>query len=140
MMANKKLHPSVQKFKRFIQTHPLIVKEVRKGNYSWQELFEEWYLLGENDPKWKAYTTEREMEEHRQTKEDDTFAFFQQLAKTLKNVDLEKIQTYMKNLNEAIGTIQGILSEWQRNQKDGEGNGTTGSNGQRENPFSFRRD
>ncbi|WAA13911.1 YlbD family protein [Fervidibacillus halotolerans] len=137
-MGEKKLHPNVQKFKEFIREHPLMIKEVRKGNYTWQELYEEWYLLGEDDPKWKAYTSTNPLEKHSRGNGDETSAFFQQLVKTLKNTDMEKLQGYIQNLNETIQTIQGILSELQRAQKEGKGNSTIER--QKQNPFSFRRD
>ena len=42
-MAKKNLHPSVQKFKGFVKDHPELIQEVRKGNTTWQELYEDWY-------------------------------------------------------------------------------------------------
>ena len=54
-MADQSLHPSVEKFKQFVQENPTIIKSVRNGEDTWQNLYEDWYLLGPNDPKWKKY-------------------------------------------------------------------------------------
>ncbi|TKJ06257.1 cytoplasmic protein, partial [Bacillus cereus] len=40
------LHPSVQQFKEFVNHHPKMVHEVRSGHKTWQQFYEEWYLLG----------------------------------------------------------------------------------------------
>ena len=55
--ANNKgpLHPSVQQFKEFVNHHPKMVHEVRSGHKTWQQFYEEWYLLGEEDPIWATY-------------------------------------------------------------------------------------
>ena len=39
------LHPSVQQFKEFVNHHPKMVHEVRSGNKTWQQFYEEWYLV-----------------------------------------------------------------------------------------------
>ena len=49
------LHPSVQQFKEFVNHHPKMVHEVRSGHKTWQQFYEEWYLLGEEDPIWATY-------------------------------------------------------------------------------------
>ncbi len=49
------LHPSVQQFKEFVNHHPKMVHEVRSGHKTWQQFYEEWYLLGEEDPIWATF-------------------------------------------------------------------------------------
>ena len=39
------LHPSVQQFKEFVNHHPKMVHEVRSGHKTWQQFYEEWYLV-----------------------------------------------------------------------------------------------
>ncbi len=57
-MAQKKLHPSVIKFKEFVKNNPKLIQEVRKGKATWQELYEDWYVLGEEDKRWETLGTE----------------------------------------------------------------------------------
>ena len=49
----KNLHPSVIKFKEFVKNNPALIKEVRNGNSTWQEMYEDWFLLGEEDNRWE---------------------------------------------------------------------------------------
>jgi outer membrane protein assembly factor BamD (BamD/ComL family) len=53
-MNQKKLHPSVLKFKEFVKNNPKLIQEVRQEKATWQELYEDWYLLGEDDERWKT--------------------------------------------------------------------------------------
>ncbi len=50
-----KLHPSVREFKDFLQRHPKLVEEVRRSGRGWQEYYEKWALLGEDDSMWEKY-------------------------------------------------------------------------------------
>jgi hypothetical protein len=128
-MSGKKLHPSVLQFKEFLQKHPHLIKKVRNGETTWQTLYEDWYLLGEDDPKWKASSSE--------DRKKDTAAgkhqILQQLLSTFKNMDIDQIQLYIQNLSSAIETVQGILSQFQQNQGQEESS-------ERRDPFLFRRD
>ena len=59
-MTEKKLHPSVLQFKEFVKNNPKIIQEVRNGKSTWQELYEDWYLLGEEDSRWETIGTEND--------------------------------------------------------------------------------
>ena len=86
-MSNKKLHPSVQKFKDFVKAHPKLVLEVRKGRKNWQEIYEDWYLLGEDDPKWEPF-----LPDHYSKRGSET------IQKTpSKNDIVQQLMMYLKN-------------------------------------------
>lgn len=135
-MNQKELHPSVQQFKEFVKNHPKMVKEVRNGNVTWQELFEEWYLLGEEDPRWsefREYSDEEKSSTHKQEKSD----FIPQVLHAIKNMDPNQIQGHIASLSQALGAIQGVISQFQGSQSKGR----SGSNqSQPPHPFQFRKD
>lgn len=137
-MAKKQLHPSVQKFKQFVKEHPGIIREVREGKATWQELFEEWYLLGEDDPRFLPYKKEQP---ETKTKESATSPsgqnLFNTIVQTLKNMDMNQLQTYVTQLHDALGSARNLL-----NQLQGENDASQGRNEteRRPNPFSFRKD
>ncbi|BCE14284.1 hypothetical protein RSC3_01640 [Bacillus paralicheniformis] len=45
-MANQNAQSSIDEFKQFIKRHPKLISEVRKQEKSWQEVYENWVLLG----------------------------------------------------------------------------------------------
>ena len=67
-MTKQKLHPNVQKFKNFVKKHPGLVVDVKKGKKTWQDLYEDWYLLGDDDPKWESLSVEVKRQNHKKMK------------------------------------------------------------------------
>ncbi|WP_449539895.1 spore coat protein YlbD [Ferdinandcohnia sp. Marseille-Q9671] len=127
----KPLHPTVQEFKSFVKKHPKLIMEVRKGTYSWQEIYEDWYLLGEKDEKWKDYK-EKDEKDTESNKDD----FIGKIFSTFKNANMDDIQQQISNVGEAITTIQAVIHQFK-----GEKNTTTQQPQQRHpHPFAFRKD
>ncbi|MFC0274955.1 spore coat protein YlbD [Metabacillus herbersteinensis] len=132
-MTIKKAHPSVEQFKDFVKKHPKLVQEVRKGNKEWQEVYEDWYLLGENDTVWKQYKTDQESEE---TVESETKAdFMSQMVTAVKKMDMNQMNHHITNMSSTISTIQNLFQQLGLS-KGSSGSTSSGNPG----PFSFRKD
>lgn len=133
-MAKKKLHPSVEKFKEFVKSNPQLVQEVRKGNTTWQEMFEDWYLLGEDDPKWnsKDNNGKSEKSEEKEKKTD----WLGTIMGAVKNINPDEVQGQIQNISQALGAIQGVLAQFQGSS---DGQPAPKSQGPA-HPFSFRQD
>ncbi|MBB6282045.1 MULTISPECIES: YlbD family protein [Geobacillus] len=125
----KPLHPSVEQFKQFVKKHPKIVQEVRSGKKTWKQVYEDWYLFGEDDEIWDSY---REASGKKKEEEKGTNKWLDKLAAMLGQLDAAEVQKHLANVQQAITAIQRILSEFQ------------GADLQRpnkeEHPFSFRKD
>ncbi|WP_080846602.1 YlbD family protein [Cytobacillus gottheilii] len=134
-MAEKKLHPSVEKFKEFVKGHPELVKEVRSGKHTWQELYEDWYLLGEEDTRWN---TSNDSDEQKETDEDKKSDFMATLLGSLKKMDPNQMQGYVQNISQALAAIQGVIGNFQGGGTDSKSPGT--NHNPPPNPFGFRKD
>ncbi|MEH7107987.1 YlbD family protein [Bacillus sp. JJ1764] len=134
-MTQKKLHPSVLKFKEFVKNNPKLIQEVRKGNSNWQELYEDWYLLGEDDPRWEKVGEETE-EEHSDQSEKKS-DLMSNIMGMVKKMDPNQMQGHITNLSQALGAIQGLLSQFQGNNT---GAGPAKPSEGPKHPFSFRQD
>lgn len=131
---SKKLHPSVQQFKEFVKKNPHLINEVRQGTSTWQELYEEWYLLGEDDSRWgSSSSNDGGKTEEKSSKSDGELVGL--IWNRLKKMDPNQLQNHISSLSEAIGAVQGILSQFQGNKNVPKG-GSSGPS----NPFSFRKD
>jgi hypothetical protein len=130
-MGAKKPHPSVQQFKEFVKEHPKLVQEVRKGNKDWQEVFEDWYLLGEKDVVWKQYRDENTEEQTEEKKAD----FMSQMFSAVKNMDMNTVNHHISNMSSTISTIQGLFDQFGLSKSSGQK-----SSGSNQQPFSFRKD
>ncbi|WP_062105184.1 YlbD family protein [Bacillus niameyensis] len=133
-MERKSLHPSVEQFKEFIQKHPGLIKNVRNEEYTWQELYEDWYLLGEDDPKWANYQGKEGV--GTEENQSDSKLSLNQITKIFKNMDINQVQGHIQQLSQAIGAIQGVIGQFQ-----GQESQKASSQPQTNNhPFSFRKD
>lgn len=138
----KKLSPKVQQFKSFVQKHPLLIKEVRQNKTTWQELFEEWYLLGEDDPKWLDYRivqpekTEKKSR-NKKGKVTEKNEFVNQLLESVKKLDPEQIQKLAGQLSQALDIAIEFLNEL---KTPGSANTDNTKPALPRNPFAFRKD
>ncbi|CAH0345965.1 YlbD family protein [Bacillus sp. CECT 9360] len=141
-MAQKKVRPSVEEFKRFVKKHPTLRQEVKKGNYSWQELFEEWHMLGGNHEQWDAYKGEMaKAKESNQSNEVNKSDFVSVLLQSFKDMDMNQIQQYISSANQALGAIQGVISSFQGDKPTEEVPEVDETvRRPRPNPFAFRKD
>ncbi|GAB6005203.1 YlbD family protein [Geobacillus vulcani] len=125
----KPLHPSVEQFKQFVKKHPKIIQEVRSGKKTWKQVYEDWYLFGEDDDIWEPY---RETNGAAKEEEKGTNKWLDKLASMLGQIDAADVQKHLANVQQAIAAIQSILSEFQ-------GAGQEQRN-KEAHPFSFRKD
>ena len=138
MGKNQNLHPSVQKFKEFVQEHPLLMKEVSGKRKTLQELFEEWTVLGPDHEHWQSYRdtnrTEQSAEANptgmQKSEKNETLG---QLFEILKRMNVQDMQNHIAQFSSVLANIQQVMQAFQRpNQQQ---NHQTQSD-----PFSFRRD
>jgi len=45
----------MDEFREFVGRYPKLRDEVRTGNKTWQNIYEEWVLYGEGDQQWSQY-------------------------------------------------------------------------------------
>ena len=135
----KSLHPKVKEFKEFVRENPKIVKDVRNGHANWQDLFEDWYLLGEEDTRWDQYKDgNAKSKENSINSEEKKSGWMDQVGEMVKKMDANQLQQHINSLSEALGTVQGVLSQFQSNNRSTTVKNDTPS--KPSHPFSFRKD
>ena len=102
-MEKIELDPMVAQFKQFIQTKPHLIQEVRNEKVTWQDLYEDWILLGEEDLRFK------QMDQTETNNES-----FQSIFKWFERVDGQKVDHMMQQLSQLIVSIQAIVSNMQQ--------------------------
>jgi hypothetical protein len=131
------LHPSVQRFKEFARKHPKMISAVRSGQKTWQQFYEEWYLLGENDQIWNAYkpdgagAAESTANASQETAQP---GFVGQMMSFIKKIDMDQIQTHISSVTNAIGSVQQVIQQFQSPNSSGSSQRT------QNNPFHFQKD
>ncbi|WP_416826965.1 YlbD family protein [Ectobacillus polymachus] len=135
-MTVKKLHPSIVKFKEFVRSHPKLIQSVRSGEKTWQQFYEEWYLLGENDAIWDAYS-ENPHSNVAAAKENgvESNNIMGQMISLIKNIDMDQVQYHITNVTNAIGSVQQVMQQFK-----GTNATETKQTEQQNNPFFFQKD
>ncbi|MBM7659489.1 hypothetical protein JOC85_000256 [Bacillus mesophilus] len=131
-MSKKTLHPSIQKFKQFVKKHPKLVTEVREQRKNWQELYEDWYLLGEEDDVWNQYKSDSDRKEEEKKDKSD---FMSTILSAVKGMDYTQVQQHISSFGEAITSIQQIMSQFR-----GSDNQVNNQAPQQNQPFFFNKD
>lgn len=139
-LSDPKQNPNVEKFKQFVQQHPGLIKEVRRGTHKWQDFYEQWTLLGEEDPSWEAYLqdkTNQSEESTSTTKKKSKQDWMKQVTGMMDKVDMNKMEGHIEQLNGAITNIQSLLAQFQDVKKQ---TPTKPSTPPSRRPFQFHRD
>ncbi|MFS0672324.1 YlbD family protein [Ornithinibacillus sp. 179-J 7C1 HS] len=132
-MSKDKLHPTVTRFREFINQHPKLRKEIRRTGRSWQEYYEKWILLGEEDEFWDKFKGESSEFKNKTENENENKAeLFSQLLKYAEKMDIDKVQKQVHQLSGTIATIQELIDQYQGSRK--------GPKTQEHNPFGWFRD
>jgi len=109
------LHPTVREFRAFINKHPKLIANIRKSGDSWQEYYEKWVLLGEEDPMWDQYKEEKDIEVKKS--KGNKSELFSQLIALTANMDIDKIQNHVQQLSNTVSTVQEMLGVFQENKE-----------------------
>ncbi|CEI84413.1 hypothetical protein J18TS1_13650 [Oceanobacillus oncorhynchi subsp. incaldanensis] len=137
------LHPSVAAFKAFVNRHPKLLEEIRKSGRGWQEFYEKWAILDEDDPFWDEYKTEDKAaktesksqgestnQESKKSKKTDHSDIIRQIVDYTQNLDSEKVHGQIEQLSKAIGVVQEMIGDMKK----------PSANKAPRAPFSLRKD
>ena len=84
---------SKETFKLFAKNHKELAQAVIKGETSWQKLYELYEIYGESSPIWNTYKKSSP---------------FNDIFTTIKNLDINKIEESVTNLQKTISMFQNI--------------------------------
>ncbi|QUG79493.1 YlbD family protein [Bacillus subtilis] len=132
-MANQHANHSINDFKQFVKKHPKLIKEVRKEQRSWQDVYENWVLFGESDPIWDPY---RELEEASEAVSETPQKndFVSKMVTAVKKMDVNQMNEQINKMSQSISSLQSLLNTFsgsgQKHSQPGSG----------QHPFSFRKD
>ncbi|WP_018932790.1 spore coat protein YlbD [Gracilibacillus lacisalsi] len=104
-------NPSVQQFKAFIHEHPLLIKEIKSGKMSLQEAYEQYVLLGEEDPAWEKY---KATQDNNESEDTSTNQLYQKFWKHIEKLDVNQVENHINDLNGAIDNIVTLIDQFKQ--------------------------
>ena len=107
----------MENFRQFVSKHPLLRDEVRNNKFTWQNVYEEWVLYGEDDESWKKYEKENTNDNTFDASftEEKTQDNNQNQSNTTVNLDsIKSIMNYVQkinpdSLNKTLNTVQKVI-------------------------------
>ncbi|MEW9501423.1 spore coat protein YlbD [Jeotgalibacillus marinus] len=99
----------LQDFKSFLLKKPHVIQTVRKGESTWQEIFEEWYLFGEDDKHWKG-------DESDSSSSSTSMQWFNTVKNKIQALDDSQIEEYVDQCKDALDMLSELLSQFQSPQ------------------------
>lgn len=99
----------MEEFRSFVNKHPLLRDEVRSNKFTWQNIFEEWTLYGEEDEGWKKYEApiiSSNNENNNQETETSNSTVNLDSIKSIVNY-VQKINP--DSLNKTLNTVQKVI-------------------------------
>lgn len=94
-------------FKIFASKHPELVRHIKNGNTTWQNLYEIYDIYGEQESAWKDYFTREEPSNTQKTNDYN----FKSITEKLKNIDFNSIQEHIGTAQKALGIVQELTSK-----------------------------
>lgn len=91
-------------FRDFVSRYPLVRDEVRSGKRTWQSIYEDWVILGEQDQGWQKYAKGTPTATNEDKKIEDL----------LTSENLKNVWGYIKKINpdsisKTLNTVQKVL-------------------------------
>ena len=86
-------------FKEFAKTHPELINTVKKGDTSWQKLYEIYDIYGEDDRAWNNYFN---------VSPNKPIAG---IGEIMKNIDMDSVQKHINTAQKALGLVQELTGK-----------------------------
>lgn len=101
----------IDAFREFVIRHPRIKDEVASGTTTWQKMYEDWVILGENDTKWQSYINGTASTNETTT---DTKPKANTIEELLSSTSIKNVLNYVKkidpdSISKTLNTVQKVL-------------------------------
>lgn len=100
----------MDEFREFVGKYPKIRDDVRSGKRTWQNIYEEWVIYGENDQQWQKYTDTTTNGQTTTTPNTNQKPNTQaSLNDSIKNIVSYVQKINPDSLNRTLGTVQKVV-------------------------------
>lgn len=96
----------MDEFRDFVKRHPNVRNDVLNGKRTWQQIYEDWVVLGEGDLMWQPYKNNMDKTQNQSSPK--------KIEDLLSSDNLKTIMGYIKKINpdtlsKTLNTIQKVL-------------------------------
>lgn len=103
----------MNEFREFVSIHPLLRDEVKNGKRTWQNIYEEWVLYGDDASIWKEYLSENNEEKARKKEQGVLEGVLntdgiKNILGYVKNIKPDKVNSTLNNIQKIIQIVQTV--------------------------------
>jgi len=102
------MEENLMKFKEYVKKNPEFISAVKKGETTWQSLYELYTLYGEDETAFSKYL----ISEEKHVPEKASPSFMESLMpviESLKGMDVHTVQKGIESLQKGIGLVQELI-------------------------------
>ena len=88
-------------FKEFVKNNSFLISYVKKGEKSWQDMYEIYDLYGEDEKAWEKFLLESNKDNKKNTNRYS--GYFDDLVNMAKKIDVNKVQEGITSLQKTLG-------------------------------------
>ncbi len=88
-----------EEFKEFARLHPELVRNVKSGSASWQELYEIYDIYGTDDRAWNNYL------------KNNPSSNLGNITDLVKHIDMDSVQKHINTAQKALGLVQELTGK-----------------------------
>jgi hypothetical protein len=110
----------IESFKEFVQKHPDLVREVKKNNRPWKEVYQDWIVLGGEHESWNQYAkrkTKKEKEAKADSERTRPELTVGDIVNGLSKLQISDVQKYLSQFGSLMDAVQELLQQF-NNQSD----------------------
>ncbi len=83
-------------FKEFVRNNDFLIGYVKRGEKTWQELYQLYDLYGEDEDIWNKYLSD-------DSNKNDSNNYFKEIVNMCRNIDVNKVQEGITSLQKTLG-------------------------------------
>ena len=89
---------SLENFKKFVRNKPILADYVKRGETSWQSLYDLYDLYGESSDVWSKYLNT-----------SASTITLKDIFNSIKNIDMTEVQNSIESLQKGLGYIEELV-------------------------------
>lgn len=87
-------------FKEFVRNNSYLIGYIKRGNKSWQDLYEIYDLYGDDNDAWNKYLGG---EDRSNNSTNSRGSYIDDMIRIAKNIDMDKVQDGITSLQKTLG-------------------------------------
>ena len=101
------MNNNLDRFKEFVKNNNYLIGYIKRGDKSWQDLYEIYDLYGEDEGAWNEYLRDEVNNGSRNIRSGN---YIDDMIRVAKNIDVDKVQEGITSLQKTLGLFGDLFN------------------------------